>query len=156
MVSCSVGPVTTIPLPDTSGEGGQAAEFTHLALVFPPAKRTVLRCFVRIKHSENTGHFVEVIFCLTKILSSLTRNRLNAVCAHSAYPSAPFGAAGTPGSLTCCLERSRHIQARRLSDAISPDGVQFLVSVTKSPRERVCNCCQLTVKQGNRSVSKYF
>jgi len=44
----------------------QAAEFTHPVLVFPPIKRTVVRCFVKIKHSENTGHFVEVIFRLTE------------------------------------------------------------------------------------------
>jgi hypothetical protein len=31
----------------------QAAEFTHSVLVFPPTKRTVVRCVVKVKHGED-------------------------------------------------------------------------------------------------------
>jgi hypothetical protein len=60
-----------MPLPDTSEEREQAAEFTHSVLVFPPTKRTVVRCVVKIKHGEDARHLVEVIFGLTATLFKL-------------------------------------------------------------------------------------
>ena len=55
-----------MPLPDMSGEGEQAAEFTHSILLLPPAERTVVRCLVKFEHSKNTGHLVEVVLGLAE------------------------------------------------------------------------------------------
>ncbi len=39
--------------------------------MFPPAERTVLRCFVKSKYGEDAGHLVEGIFRLTETLFEL-------------------------------------------------------------------------------------
>ena len=57
-----------MPLPDTSGEGEQAAQFAHPVLLFPPTERTVVRCLVEFEHGENAGHLVEVVLRLTETL----------------------------------------------------------------------------------------
>ena len=57
-----------IPLPNRFGEGGQAAEFTHSILVFPPVQRAVVWRLVKYKYGKDTGHLDEVVFSLTETL----------------------------------------------------------------------------------------
>jgi len=84
----------------------QAAEFTHVEFLFPPAERGMIRGAVKVEFFADSSRVVEPRFSLAEVLSSSACRRINAIWAHSANPLAPSGAAGSSDRLRAAWQDS--------------------------------------------------
>ncbi|EMA70383.1 hypothetical protein C468_00075 [Halorubrum kocurii JCM 14978] len=84
-----------------------------------------------LKHGEDAGHLVEVVLGLTETLLQFDAVKNQRDLHPLGVPVCAIRRGGYVRILNILLTRSRHIQASRLSDAISPDSVHFRVNLAE-------------------------